>query len=59
MLLQQWRPVAQYLHPRARHRPPRPASSASSGLTLVHISAQRERFVWNRGCIEGSFWGCL
>jgi len=27
-----------------------PAPSAQ-GLTLVHISAQRERFLWHRGCI--------
>ena len=25
------------------------------GLTLVHFSAHRERFLWDRGCI----WGCL
>jgi hypothetical protein len=29
------------------------------GLTLVHCSAQRKRFVWNRGCIMGLFRGCL
>jgi len=23
------------------------------GLTLVHISAQLERFVWDRGCAQG------
>ena len=23
------------------------------GLTLVHVSAQRKRFVWDRGCIYG------
>jgi hypothetical protein len=22
-------------------------------LTLVHFSAQRKRFLWDRGCIEG------
>jgi hypothetical protein len=25
--------------------------SANQGLTLVHFSAQRKRFVWDRGCI--------
>jgi len=29
------------------------------GLTLVHLSAQRKRLVWDRGCILGLFWGCL
>ena len=28
------------------------------GLTLVHFSAQRKRFLWDRGCIEGLFRGC-
>jgi hypothetical protein len=23
------------------------------GLTLVHLSAQRMRFLWDGGCIEG------
>ena len=26
------------------------AGTSSQGLTLVHFSAQRLRFVWNRGC---------
>ena len=29
------------------------------GLTLVHISAQLERFLWDRGCIYGLCRGCL
>jgi hypothetical protein len=30
--------------------PPRPYPTAGQGLTLVHFSAQLERFVWDRGC---------
>jgi hypothetical protein len=26
------------------------AAAAGQGLTLVHFSAQLERFVWDRGC---------
>jgi len=29
----------------------------SQGLTLVHFSAQRKHFLWDRGCIEGLFSG--
>ena len=29
------------------------------GLTLVHFSAQRKRYLWDKGCIEGLFRGCL
>ena len=29
------------------------------GLTLLHFSAQRKRFLWDRGCISGLFMGCL
>jgi len=29
------------------------------GHTLVHFSAQRKRFLWHRGCIQGLFTGCL
>jgi hypothetical protein len=29
------------------------------GLTLVHFSAQRQRFLWSKGCIEGIFRGCV
>ena len=28
--------------------------SSAQGLTLVNLSAQRKRFLWNRGCIRGS-----
>ena len=28
------------------------------GLTLVHFSAQRKCFLWDRGCIYGFFRGC-
>jgi hypothetical protein len=34
-------------------------ASSTQGLTLVHISAQRKRFLWDRGCTQGSFRGCL
>jgi len=27
------------------------ATGAGQGLTLVHFSAQRKRFLWDRGCI--------
>jgi len=29
------------------------------GLTLVHFSAQHERFMWDRGYIAGLLRGCL
>ena len=29
------------------------------GLTLVHFSAQRKRFRWDLGCMQGLFRGCL
>ena len=32
-------------------------SARTQGLTLVHLSAQRERFLWYRGCVEGLFRG--
>ena len=32
-------------------------SARHQGLTLVHLSAQRKCFVWDRGCIEGLFSG--
>jgi len=28
------------------------------GLTPVHYSAQRKRFLWDRGCVSGLFTGC-
>jgi len=46
----------------ARPRPPpvrmTVARACSQGLTLVHFSAQRKRFLWDRGYILGLFWGC-
>ena len=35
------------------------APAATQGLTLVHCSAQRKRFLWDRGCIRGLFVGYL
>jgi len=35
------------------------ATGPRQRLTLVHFSAQRERFLWDRGCNEGFFRGCL
>ena len=35
------------------------AEGDGQGLTLVPFSPQRKRFVWDRGCIEGFFRGCL
>jgi len=29
------------------------------GLTLVHFSAQRKRFLWDGGCIWRLFRGCV
>jgi len=34
------------------------AAAAAQGLTRVHFSAQREHFLWYRGCVEGLFRGC-
>ena len=34
-------------------------SSLRQGLTLVHFSAQLERFLRDRGCTQGWFRGCL
>jgi hypothetical protein len=31
-----------------------PVMATTQELTLVHFSAQRKRFLWNRECIEGS-----
>jgi hypothetical protein len=33
--------------------------AADQGLTLVHFSAQRQCFLWDRGCIEELPRGCL
>jgi hypothetical protein len=39
----------------ARARPgPRRGAGARQGLTLVHISAQLERILWDRGAFRGS-----
>ena len=35
------------------------AAATEQGLTLVHFSAQRKRFMWDTGCMEGLFWGWL
>jgi len=35
------------------------AAPCSQGLTLVHFSAQRKRFEWDRGCIQRLMRGCL
>jgi hypothetical protein len=35
------------------------AHAAAQGLTLVHFSAQRKRFLWYGGCVEGLFRGTL
>ena len=41
----------------ARWAPSRAAAASSAvlaqGLTLVHFSAQLQRFVWDRGCPQG------
>ena len=34
-------------------------SAANQGLTLLQISTQRKRFLWNRGCIYGLLRGYL
>jgi len=31
----------------------RTAPSRGQGLTLVHLSAQRKRFLWDKGCFRG------
>jgi len=33
--------------------------SCDHGLTLVHVSAQLKRLLWDRGCTEGLFKGCI
>ena len=35
------------------------AATSGQGLTLVHLSAQRKRFLWERGCTYGVCMGCL
>ena len=59
MLLMTWRaimagPTETDGGPAAVSAPPVSRSStlhaAAKGLTLVHFSAQRKRFLWDRGC---------
>jgi len=33
--------------------------ASNQGLTFVHFSAQRKRFLWDRGCNYGLFRGCF
>jgi len=33
------------------------AYAADQGLTLLHFSAQLQRFLWDRGCIQGCLGG--
>jgi len=33
--------------------------TTDQGLTLLHFSAQRKRFVWDRGCIQWGLRGCV
>ena len=35
------------------------AGPSHQRLTLVQISAQRKRFLWDRGCIQRLLLGCL
>jgi len=35
------------------------AAAANQGLTPVHFSTQRKRFLWDRVCIKGLFRGCF
>jgi hypothetical protein len=37
----------------------RALEAEGQGLTLVHFSAQRKRFLWDRGCVQGVYRGCL
>jgi len=47
----------------SHNNPPASACSASAsssqGLTLVHFSAQRKRFLWDRVCSEEPYRGCV
>jgi len=33
-------------------------TAPQQGLTLVHCSAQRKRFLWDRECVQGLDRGC-
>jgi len=35
------------------------AAGLRQGITLVLSSAQRKRFVWDKGCIERLYTGCV
>jgi hypothetical protein len=35
------------------------STAVDHGLTLVHFSAQRKRFLCDKGCIQELFQGCL
>ena len=37
----------------------RPSITSDQGLTLIHFSAQRKRFLWDKGCLFELFKGCL
>jgi len=38
---------------RPRSHPTRTGAASAQGLTLVHLPAQRKRFLWNKGCLWG------
>ena len=39
--------------------PEPPTPTSSQGLTFVHLSAQRKRFLWDKGCVHSLCRGCL
>ena len=43
----------------ARQQPRLEPRARAQGLTLVLLSAQLKRILWDRGCMQGLFWGCL
>jgi len=49
-----WRQLRGVLREVGRRRA-KAASARKQGLTLLHFSAQRKRYLWDRGCIEGLF----
>ena len=42
---------------RAGHPPARALQGRGQGLTFVHFSAQRKRFLWDRGVFRGCLGG--
>jgi len=54
--LKELRALSNSLRPAARSIPLE--AGPVKGLTLVHFSAQRKRFLWDRWCIQGLFKGC-